>query len=332
MKAVGSVWNKNAWHWEEKNCTKWGTQAIIELIEAIEYKVGAYNITITKGVKATGESNVNVRKQKLLYLYEFTIKGDWKATLIEKPTECVSGTFEVLERNQDDDDLHLTINVNDSKITPVFEKIAKELRKEMYSRILASFNKFMSLYQEFISRDMLKASQEQQQIETQKMEQANKSAPLCLPVKIETEAKGSDWNVNSYHWEEKPLFKWTTDRIKELFAALKFASTDFTILLKTVTPTGDANLNIRKGKKICTFDMKVDIEWATLHQKEAAESSGTICLSEIATDNDISKCKFVLNATVKGGDCPQVEVFIDTQMQPKLRELIVQLVAEMKDK
>lgn len=29
---VGSIWNKNSWHWEEKNYTDWGKKRLAELL------------------------------------------------------------------------------------------------------------------------------------------------------------------------------------------------------------------------------------------------------------------------------------------------------------
>ena len=202
MQALGSVWNKNAWHWEEKNCTKWGKETIIGMFENMGYTSGGYHFTISKGVNAIGESNVNVRKQKLLYLYEFTINGYWKAISLLSQTEVMSGSFKIIERNQDDDDITLEFSI-DSSETPAFSKAKEDIKKMLFKQSIEIFNQFMVKYKAHISDEMLKATKEQQEEETKKIGEATKSTVATTAIK-DTEAKGSEWNVNSYHWEEKP--------------------------------------------------------------------------------------------------------------------------------
>ena len=52
---AGSLWNKNSWHWEEKNYTKWAKETMKEMLEKIEFEKDGYVFTIGKAFTVTGE-------------------------------------------------------------------------------------------------------------------------------------------------------------------------------------------------------------------------------------------------------------------------------------
>ena len=330
MQAVGSVWNKNAWHWEEKNCTKWGKETIVNMFEEMGFTSGGYHFTISKGVNAIGESNVNVRKQKLLYLYEFTINGYWKAISLLTTTEVMSGSFKILERNQDDDDITLEFSI-DSSETPAFSKAKSDIRKMLIKQSLEIFNQFMVKYKAHINDEMLKATKEQQVEETKKLEDATKCTVASTTIK-DTEAKGSEWNVNSYHWEEKPLTKWALDTIKEKFALITLGNDLFSIPITFISPAGEANINIRKGKKILMYDISINLDWSTIHYHGEEESKGSMVITEFSTDNNVSKIKLEIKTSTRGPDICAVEAYLQKEGKDKIVAELVKFLSDMKEK
>ena len=53
MEGVGSIWNKNSWHWEEKNETKRSKDFLIEHMEAIKADALTPRATEIKVVKVS---------------------------------------------------------------------------------------------------------------------------------------------------------------------------------------------------------------------------------------------------------------------------------------
>ncbi len=85
-----------------------------------------------------------------------------------------------------------------------------------------------------------------------------------LPQKVEKkiEGQGSAWNAGSYFWEEKSVKKWSEDTLKEILGAFKY-NFDWGELKvnKVAKLDGEAAVNIRKGKKIVTYEYLILLDW-----------------------------------------------------------------------
>eukprot|EP00762_Andalucia_godoyi_P007308 ANDGO_01604.mRNA.1 hypothetical protein CAOG_01958 len=93
----------------------------------------------------------------------------------------------------------------------------------------------------------------------------------------EVAATQSKWNANSYHWEEKDYSTWSKDRLKELLGAVTVADSGATVCVKEVkSVTGDAIVNIRKGKKRVGYEMKIECKVKAV----VADADGTPVLEE----------------------------------------------------
>ncbi|KAH7821925.1 putative Activator of Hsp90 ATPase, N-terminal [Monocercomonoides exilis] len=70
------------------------------------------------------------------------------------------------------------------------------------------------------------------------------------------------WNVGQWHWEERPQTTWSKERIPELLKEVIIPFEDGSITIESVdTVDGDAQINVRKGKRIVTYEMKVKGSW-----------------------------------------------------------------------
>lgn len=73
---------------------------------------------------------------------------------------------------------------------------------------------------------------------------------------------GSVWNTNSYHWEEKSVATWANDTLRSTISNFKHTMNDATLSITEITTlTGEANLSIRKGKKIISFEYNIEMKW-----------------------------------------------------------------------
>ena len=76
---VGSIWNKNSWHWysnpltsrEEKNYTEWSKKRVLGSLEQIKFQHEDLELRVKAVRELKGEASVNIRKGKQIYLYEF---------------------------------------------------------------------------------------------------------------------------------------------------------------------------------------------------------------------------------------------------------------------
>lgn len=78
---VGSLWNKNSWHWEEKNYTEWAKKRITELVLQIvhQHKDPAVSVKLYELKSIEGEASVTIRKQKQIFLYDFEMEVYFEA-------------------------------------------------------------------------------------------------------------------------------------------------------------------------------------------------------------------------------------------------------------
>jgi activator of HSP90 ATPase len=73
---VGSIWNKNSWHWEERNYTevakKWLQENLVKIeVDSEEHQV-VVRLYEVKSVE--GNASITIRKQKQIFLFEFKLE------------------------------------------------------------------------------------------------------------------------------------------------------------------------------------------------------------------------------------------------------------------
>ena len=110
---VGSIWNKNSWHWEERNYTelakKFLSDNLVKIVVENETKP-ACTIRLYEIKTIEGNCSITIRKQKQIFLYEFKLDIYFDAVPKEDiGEEKAMGRVTVDEFNQDDDDLPLDI-------------------------------------------------------------------------------------------------------------------------------------------------------------------------------------------------------------------------------
>ena len=70
MEGVGSLWNANSWHWEEKNYNKAGEEMLKQHLLELQIP----NLSITNIIEVNGEASINIRKGKRICVFEYSTR------------------------------------------------------------------------------------------------------------------------------------------------------------------------------------------------------------------------------------------------------------------
>lgn len=248
MEGVGSIWNKNSWHWEEKNYTAKAKEFLTENLLKVDHNAftpRACNIKITNVKDIKGSAVITIRKKKQMYIYDFEIECEWEAAENEGDQEA-KGTLTVKEFHQDDDFEDVEIEVKAETSSNFTDEVRNAIRTNTKSLILKVIDDFKDLMKQIDAdekkiredaerrikeeEEMKKAEQDkgdekakifdsikQQEAELRQQKEALKAA--TLQTEDTNKGTGSVWNPNSYFWEEKNLNKWSQEKIQEFLGS-----------------------------------------------------------------------------------------------------------------
>jgi len=106
--------NVNNWHWVEKNATNWSKEKIKQLLVGLQIKNDEGTCEIKEITSIEGEASANNRKAKLIFFYEFVIKGEWSGL---PETECKSykGKFDIPNLSEENEPKDIDVNVTADK-------------------------------------------------------------------------------------------------------------------------------------------------------------------------------------------------------------------------
>ena len=332
MEGVGSIWNKNSWHWEEKNYTKKAQDYLTEKVAALSIEAltpRATDIKISKVKECKGSAVISIRKKKQVYIYEFEIETEWEATEKEGDQEG-KGKLIIKEFYQDDDpeDVELDISADksdefhdscrhqlQSKMKPQIEKVLESF-KELIKKIDADEAKVRLDAEKRMKEEeeMKKAQEEKGDVKQAIFEEAKKkeaemkakeAAMKLEAVKISEKEKGtgSVWNHNSYFWEEKNFTKFSKEKIQEYLGSFKHTVPGGKLEVSDCEEEGEASISIRKGKKIYSYDFSITLKWSvTLGEgDEETKVTGTFKLPEVSNAVYDDDEQFEINIEYKTG-------------------------------
>lgn len=91
---------------------------------------------------------------------------------------------------------------------------------------------------------------------------------------------GSIWNVNNWHWENKNYTEVAKTLVTAKFDDFKFERDGIRFAVVKVTKvTGEAQINIRKGKQIIIYELEVEADWRG--ETDADECEGNFRLVDV---------------------------------------------------
>lgn len=103
--------NVNNWHWTEKQASSWSRDRITSLLTAIQLENDIGHVRITELSSIEGEALINNRKAKLIYFYEWVIKGKWVGKLKDGEHE-IQGEFEIPNLSEENDPSEIDVTVS----------------------------------------------------------------------------------------------------------------------------------------------------------------------------------------------------------------------------
>jgi activator of HSP90 ATPase len=101
MMTAGGNWkNVNNWHWVEKNCLPWAQEYLREHLGRVEIEDAGARLNVTAVTRVEGDVDVNMRKGKVIYVFDVNIDMDWAG---EKNGVKATGSVKLMDCSYDDD-------------------------------------------------------------------------------------------------------------------------------------------------------------------------------------------------------------------------------------
>uniref|UniRef100_A0A674CN75 Activator of 90 kDa heat shock protein ATPase homolog 1 n=1 Tax=Salmo trutta TaxID=8032 RepID=A0A674CN75_SALTR len=101
------------------------------------------------------------------------------------------------------------------------------------------------------------------------------------------EERADATNVNNWHWTERDVTGWSTDKLKELLLGLRVEGPEGSCEVTDVPKLdGEASINNRKGKLIYFYEWNVKATW-TGTSKTGIKYKGNIDVPNLSDENDM---------------------------------------------
>lgn len=140
----------------------------------------------------------------------------------------------------------------------------------------------------------------------------------------ERKVQGSGWNANSWHWEERPMIKWSQAWFNQKFASvswpLLYGRVNFSFSEIDDVLKGDISLCVRKGRPVVLYELTAMCRWKVLPlagtedfqcrgsisirdftSEEGLDSGPEAAEIEVAVNIDTSKGRYASKAVKDGG-------------------------------
>ena len=280
---TGSIWNKNSWHWEEKDYNKSAEAMIRDILESIELDSPQGEKLKFKSVEPKGFCSVSVRKGKKVVIFEYSIAMDFRVGAKE-------GCVKIPEFSNDELDpvIRVDMKTDDDGIKDFMRKQGGAVIKKSLARFVDFINQ-VDTGSDILASDKERREKELEIARKAEDEKGAEKKQIAEEVKQKERAaiagkdlvEASVWNVNSYHWETRNLKKWATEWIISRLTADPSMFSDIHI-------DGEAENSIRKGKKISVFNL-------TISGKYKGVEFQIPCFSNEEGDDEIPKVKTEAN-------------------------------------
>jgi len=106
--------NVNNWHWVEKNATNWSKEKLKELLKGLKVENEKGTCEIKEITSIEGEASANNRKAKLIFFYEFEIKGEWSG-ILNDDVKSYKGKFVIPNLSEENEPTDIDVNVTADK-------------------------------------------------------------------------------------------------------------------------------------------------------------------------------------------------------------------------
>jgi len=315
--AYGSIWNANSWHWEEKNCLELARAEVRRTLAQCEggslrhiAELDGASVVL-KDVQVKGDASISLRKGKRIICFELSVSFRWEcrdefgSPLGAKGTGAAQG----LTQEEGEGPPEVLVEVSASSGGGREAKAAGQWMQRQGARILGECLQGEALATACLAAEAAKADldadqarraeelakmaaarresgQEQARIAAERQQQENARREAACAA--EPAVQGSVWNVNAWHWEERPMTEWSLAWLRREIAGLTpvallagLATAEFSDL----QISGDASISVRKGKPIVLFQFRIHCHWAVKPSTQGlGEARGTLCVPEFSSE------------------------------------------------
>ncbi|KAI9278870.1 activator of Hsp90 ATPase [Phascolomyces articulosus] len=134
--------NPNNWHWVNKNCFNWAKKYFAEHLEGLEAQKDGHEVSIDKVDDLSGDCDLNMRKGKIITIYDMCLKLTFQGTLADGTEVSGSITIPEVAHDSEIDDYVFNISVNDDSSAK--QPIKPVIRKQLQPLVCAKLDKFAS--------------------------------------------------------------------------------------------------------------------------------------------------------------------------------------------
>ncbi|KAJ1956395.1 Co-chaperone [Linderina pennispora] len=134
---MGDWRNIGNWHWKEKNCFDWAKKHFEETLPLVEVSKDGFTAKVDSVTSVTGDVDLNIRKGRLITIYDVEVKLAWTAT---RGDETLSGKItipEVAHDTEEDEYVYeITAENMASALLPLKDFVRRQLTPAITKRLV----------------------------------------------------------------------------------------------------------------------------------------------------------------------------------------------------
>ncbi|KAJ2362601.1 Co-chaperone [Coemansia sp. RSA 2607] len=129
--------NVGNWHWKERNCFDWAKKYLEDKLTGTKASSGGFSAEVTSVDSVTGDVDLNIRKGRLIAIYDVEVKLSWTA---QNGDDSLAGKITIPEVAHDTDDYVYDISANESSVAKL--PLKDFVRKHLTAAISEKLEKF----------------------------------------------------------------------------------------------------------------------------------------------------------------------------------------------
>ncbi|XP_048830730.1 activator of 90 kDa heat shock protein ATPase homolog 1a [Brienomyrus brachyistius] len=143
------------------------------------------------------------------------------------------------------------------------------------------------------------------------------------------EERADATNVNNWHWTERDVTNWSSDKLKELLSGVRVESEEGSCGVTEVSKVeGEASINNRKGKLIFFYEWDVQATWKGV-SNTGTKYKGSIEVPNLSDENNMEDLDIIVTVT-KGDPEAPLPVLMKTEGAAKIRAALGSYVDYLK--
>ncbi|KAG2226761.1 hypothetical protein INT45_005726 [Circinella minor] len=143
---------KNPNNWVNKNCFTWAKKYFSEELEGLEAQKDGHEVSINKIEDLSGDCDLNMRKGKIITIYDMALKLGFQGTLADGTEVIGSITIPEVAHDSEIDDYVFNISITDDSSAK--QAIKPLIRKQLQPLICEKLDKFAGVMVETHGSDV----------------------------------------------------------------------------------------------------------------------------------------------------------------------------------